>query len=385
MAEQTKVRRKKGEGSIFKRGSRYVIEYKGKTAYADNNREAVDVLNQLKADYAEGYEKLKNPIISDYGKTFLAVKKMSLKPQSYDRLERTFNCQIDTRIGNIKLNDLTNNIFVSKVLTPMKNTDSLSYSSVKKAYDFVNAMYKYAVESRDVKFNPISSMSKPSKQNFDSDDEEDKSTVCFFNDDEKKRFIDECKKVYTTGAYIYQNAYGFILILNTGLREGELLGLPWSMVNFKNKEIKIKYNAIATKQNGKDVYMSVPSTKNSKTRIIKLNKTAIDALQHLKEWQEKNNIDSKYVISNKKGEVVRHNTYIRTFKSICNNASIEVKDYHKIHILRHTFASSLFKKGVDVKIISAILGHSSVKITMDIYIHLIEEQNIKAMDIIDDI
>ena len=56
-----------------------------------------------------------------------------------------------------------------------------------------------------------------------------------------------------------------------------------------------------------------------------------------------------------------------------------------LHTLRHTFASMLFRKGVDAKTVSELLGHSSVAFTMNIYVHLIEEQKSNAVNLIDDL
>ena len=56
-----------------------------------------------------------------------------------------------------------------------------------------------------------------------------------------------------------------------------------------------------------------------------------------------------------------------------------------MHALRHTFATTLFANGVDVKTVSEILGHANVQITMNIYIHVIDEIKKKAVETLDDI
>ena len=56
-----------------------------------------------------------------------------------------------------------------------------------------------------------------------------------------------------------------------------------------------------------------------------------------------------------------------------------------IHTLRHTFASLLIKKGVDIKIVSDILGHKDVSFTYNIYVHILEEQKTQAMSLLNDI
>lgn len=72
--------------------------------------------------------------------------------------------------------------------------------------------------------------------------------------------------------------------------------------------------------------------------------------------------------------------FIRSFHGVLSNAGLEQSG---VHILRHTFASMLFRNGIDVKIVSKLLGHSSVKITYDIYVHLFEEDISHITDVLD--
>lgn len=69
-----------------------------------------------------------------------------------------------------------------------------------------------------------------------------------------------------------------------------------------------------------------------------------------------------------------------TFRQILKNAGID--KISGVHSLRHTFASMLFKKGVDPKTVSELLGHSDVSITYNIYIHIIHEQKTKAINLL---
>ena len=72
----------------------------------------------------------------------------------------------------------------------------------------------------------------------------------------------------------------------------------------------------------------------------------------------------------------------KAFRNIVRNADITEAG---IHSLRHTFATELYRKGVEVKIISKILGHSSVKITYDTYIHVWEDDLESVTDKLEDV
>ncbi len=388
MAEQKK-RRKKGEGSIFKRGNKFVAEYCGKTVYADTSSEITDKLNQLKADVAAGYTALKNPTVKETFTKWLAMKKLSLKAQSYQRIESTVNTHIIPMIGMKKIQEVTGDDFLADVLTPLKES-GLSYSSVKKVFDAMNACCRYAAIKKEIKFNPLDSIEPPSEKSFGVSDSE--YDVHFLSEEECKQLITACNMTWSTGAKKYQNSDAYVVMLNTGLRAGEMLSLKWNNVDFANNTLSIKEGTECVKDNnpkspthGKYVFKSVPYTKNSRPRKVPLNKTALARLNALKEWQNQNDIQSDYVVSNKNGDIVLYSTFLDTFKRVCSAAGIELPSNTELHVLRHTFASILFRRGVDVKMISDILGHSSVKITMDIYVHLIQEQNIKAVRLMEEI
>ena len=71
--------------------------------------------------------------------------------------------------------------------------------------------------------------------------------------------------------------------------------------------------------------------------------------------------------------------YILFFSRICEENNIS---YKGVHTIRHTFGSILVRKGVDIKVISEILGHSTVQFTYDRYIHIIKEMKAQAMNLI---
>lgn len=75
----------------------------------------------------------------------------------------------------------------------------------------------------------------------------------------------------------------------------------------------------------------------------------------------------------------------RLLRNLCRVAGFDESRTFGMHSLRHTFASRLFAKGVDVKVVSEILGHSDVQITYNIYIHIISEQKKQAIEIIDNV
>jgi len=123
------------------------------------------------------------------------------------------------------------------------------------------------------------------------------------------------------------------------------------------------------------------TTKTPKgNRSIKLGKKALNSLIQLNEMNHYSN--DSYIFFTKNNTQIRPRNLQNTFDYILEKANISHKG---LHVLRHTFASMLFKKGVDVKTVSELLGHADVRITYTTYIHLIQEQKNQAIDLLDDI
>ncbi len=173
------------------------------------------------------------------------------------------------------------------------------------------------------------------------------------------------------GTVRYRYAAAYVLIANTGLRSGEALALTWDNIDFSNQIITISQNASRIKnrdsQTSAGSRQIITSTKTkSGVRRIPLNDKALSALYQLKEQQEHNHIQTNFVIATSNGNMVIQNSFYRIFQNMQKSLGIMPVT---IHALRHTFASNLIKAGVDIKIVSQLLGHSSIKITYDTYVH----------------
>lgn len=107
-----------------------------------------------------------------------------------------------------------------------------------------------------------------------------------------------------------------------------------------------------------------------------MNSTALDAAQRLCDSHP----ESEQVICGVRGGQVTHERFERSFYRVLDNCGIRRTG---VHSLRHTFASMLFEQGVDIKTISTLLGHASVKITMDTYIHLIQDTGKYAVEMLE--
>ena len=343
-------------------GSPKVKQFSGKT-------EAI-VRKKLKeykksCEYAEKRLPASETIRSFFENWLKEVQYYKLKPSSYDRLERTLQKNVFPYIGGLKMDKVTRSQ-VQVLVNQLYNKERFSYSTVKKAYVALNSGFQYALLDDVVSKNPCLGVELPAPS--ERTKEVESLSPC-----EMEALVAEINKVDGSGCPLYYYGFAYIFILNTGLRMGEALALTWDDVDWDRRLITVNKNLVMAKKrdadgngvSGYDLVVQDGAKTASGNRTIPINQTAEHALRMLLKGN-----GTPYVIVNNRGHRVLPSNFERSFRAILANAGV---GRYGIHALRHTFASNLFRKGVDIKIISKLLGHSTVKITYDIYVHLMDE------------
>jgi len=170
--------------------------------------------------------------------------------------------------------------------------------------------------------------------------------------------------------------------LNTGIG-ARAAALKWDDIDFDKRTMKIQATSTSIKERdenngytGKYKTVEQDSVKTASShRILPLNVVAIETLKSLQLAST-----GKYVISTKTGHMLKPYDLNRSFGRILNNAGISGE--YGVHSLRHTFATILFGQGVDIKIVSKLLGHQSIRITYDTYVHVLAELEVQAIEAI---
>jgi len=318
-------------------------------------------------------KKFKKESVESYMTNWLeTVKKPSLKRRSYDRIEQSLKYQIFPEIGSIQLKKLTTDdiqLMLNKI------SEERSYSTAKKAYDNINSCLNLAVIKGELISNPVMGAVLPKNKV--------RSDVSSYTEEQVRLIANEAVSLYKNGNVKYRYGYALILILNTGMRVGEALYLKWKDVNLEKRHIYVHGNVSVPKihDKGRKSYELIeqdsPKT-NKSNRYISLNDNAVNALINLRKIIG----DSNRVIATANGTITSPHKIYDTMKRILERCEIYGAN-DIVHALRHTFATMLIRQGVDIKVVSELLGHSDVSTTIRIYYHTIEEQKHSAVQKLD--
>lgn len=194
------------------------------------------------------------------------------------------------------------------------------------------------------------------------------------------------------------------LLIFTGCRRGEIMGLQWSDIDFKNNLINIKRTSLYSKDRG--IYQDTPKTEQSK-RSISVPAKVMELLRvYKKEYNTKRLAlgtawtDTGFILVQENGKPMHPDTltdYCSSFRTKYNNIiEKENKDRPKTnklpllphinpHAFRHSQASMLILSGLDCATVSKRLGHANISTTTNIYTHILHEADRKASDKLENI
>ncbi len=180
----------------------------------------------------------------------------------------------------------------------------------------------------------------------------------------------------------HRNEALYTLMLATGMRRGEALGLKWKDVDLKRGVVRIRRSL---KREGGHVVTA--DTKTSKSRrAVNLPEPVTALLERHRDQQGKERVDlgaawmeTGFVFTSSVGTPIDPRNLYRDFQKVCENAGLS--HWHP-HELRHSAASLMLASGVKLQVVSQVLGHSSIRMTADVYGHILDpdrEQAAKAM------
>lgn len=315
-------------------------------------------------------------------------KQDDLKNKSYDRVESTYLTHIvGSELGRMQEQAITSDHIQShmKNLRNVKTGEKLAYSSVKKVYELLNQYFRYKFIKQPY-LNPMLVVTKPKKD----EQEEQQSTeeLIIWDDEEMLKLSKVAAAPYINGISGYKHGLAIVFMMWSFMRCGEALALRWSDIDFENETVDIHHQVSRVKDrecptNGTKKIMT--SVKYHSARKYKVPKMAIDAIKEYKNRKGVTN-DDEFVFSTIPGNtddldsILSETGMTTTYHAMIKKAGLNPDKNVTIHGLRHSGISYLLRHGVPVEVVSKNAGHKSIKVTLEIYYSVIEQQKNEAID-----
>ena len=382
-------KRNSGEGGFFHDVKRGIWIYQLRYTDADGNRgrkkfaaktkreamqkgkEFIDSLNRA----ADDGEKL---TVGNWIRNWLEnYAKPNVRPRTYEKYSSTLKAYILPTFENVLLNELTaadlqkhlNRLLV----TGRADGTGLSSSTVRGTRRYLSMCIDDAVKSGLVSSNVVRLTKAPKLS---------KKEIAVLSKEEIARLIDTAKEIKNPFMSVVMPQI-ISLTIHTGMRQGEVFGLKWDDIDFEKSCLFIRRSLAHVI--GKGAVFQAPKTKNSVRRIL-LMPEDVKNLRAYKKWQENYSEElgdlfagHDLVFTGPFGEPMSPTNFSRRyFKPLLKKCNIS-SDF-TFHGLRHTHATLLLRQGVNPKIVQERLGHSSIKVTMDTYSHVLPDMQRQALD-----
>ncbi|MBR4549238.1 MAG: site-specific integrase [Oscillospiraceae bacterium] len=285
---------------------------------------------------------------------FMPTKEQSIAENTRLSYWSNLNEHILPCLGDTYMKDITP-AMLSKLLLDFQKGHS--HGSAVKVYNILNALFKMAYRDDTIKVNPMDKVDRPKQRKDDKAiSEADKALF----EDELLHVLDCVKsEPIKWQAFIY-------LAADTGARRGELCGLHWSDIDFKNGVVNIKRNLQYSKDKG--VYEATP--KGGRFRTVDIGEDTISILKQHQKEQASSRI-SKWVFAvDGEDDPMFPTTPTRYFKKF--GEKYDIPGFHP-HLLRHTSATLSLTNGGDPKSTADRLGHADAAVMLRNYAHANDE------------
>ena len=289
------------------------------------------------------------------------IKKNTIRMSTWENYKGRYEYDIKELIGDMIISDVKP-FHCQNILNEMFEK-GYAKGTINQTKIALHAFFSSAVANEIIVKNPIS---REIKCPGEKKKERRVLTV-----DEQKAFIESCKDS------IYGEEYCFVL--QTGLRVGELLALTWADVDFQKKILRISKSLHYQGKKERQFVLTETKTRNG-MREIPLTDEAAEILRKKRNKRKKRKVASiewaDNIFLNNKGRPEYPVYYNKEIKRIASEIGIEE---FSIHTLRHTFATRCIEAGMRPKTLQEILGHANISVTMDLYVHVTDDERATEM------
>lgn len=277
---------------------------------------------------------------------WLSAARLRVKESSYANYENIIRKHILPKLGNISFTALTTaklNEFVYEKLEHgrLNGSGGLSAKTVRDIMTVYRSVEHYVSREYGIRESNFT-MPKPEHKSLDT-----------LNKSERKRLEQ----------YLLANSsrtnVAVLLCLYSGLRIGELCGLTWGDVDFRNSTVSVSRTVQRVNHRGySEVVVGTPKSRTS-VREIPVPGFVLEQLEKFRDG------DSAYILTGNK-KPVEPRTMQNRFKAILKTCQLRDVNFH---LIRHTYATVCIESGFDVKTLSELLGHADAGLTLNRYVH----------------
>ena len=319
--------------------------------------------------------------------------KRGLKDNTFQNYKYMYNMFVRPSFGKLRIASVKKSD-VKRFYNTLADEKILTIATIDNVHTVLHQVFDLAVDDNYIRSNPTDHMLKELKQSHNFETEKRKALTIA----EQQLFVDFLKKHPQ-----YNHWYPvFAVMLGTGMRVGEIVGLRWCDIDLEKGIISVNHTLVYYNHgDGKGCSFSINTPKTrAGERTIPMLDFVKEAFLLEKKYQEETGLHYKatvdcytdFIFVNRFGDVQHQGTLNKAIRRIIRDCNDEVLlrgeddpvllPKFSCHSLRHTFTTRLCESGVNVKVIQDVLGHADISTTMDIYVDVTKDMKQKEFNVL---
>lgn len=340
--------------------------YRYRSVYGKTYKEVKEKMNAMKQAPADN---LCQDTVEQAAWLFMQTGKNDWKAGTYTAYYQLLKKYVLPHLGNMKLKEINSRKLENFSILIKEETkeNPLSKNYLSQICEIVRRIIIYMNKRHDQEIPvPVNPITKTHLQQTELPSE---SSLMILEE-------------YLFAHCIEDTCLGVLMAFHTGIRIGELSALKWGDIDMEENMIYIRHNLLRVREEGIE-----DSIGKHSTQVIEQSPKTIDSVRAIPipprlvplivKYRKE---DSMYVISGEKKPWAEPRTIQYRFKKILHKCDIQ---YFNFHLLRHAFATRCVSKGLDLKSLSEILGHSNIQMTLNLYVHSTIQQKKRLMELYD--